>query len=213
MFTGIVQARGEVKSVEHSDNFTRIRITTGMDLADVYEGDSISVNGACLTATVVSPANKEFAADVSPETLHVTTLGSLKVGSGVNLEKALQLSSRLGGHMVAGHVDCVGRLAEKRQVGTGWLLSFQVDSVKYLIDKGSVAVDGVSLTVNRVLGNRFQVMIIPHTSQLTGLTEKNINDTVNVEFDLIGKYVEKFVRAAGGDAGIDEHKLKEYGFM
>jgi riboflavin synthase len=213
MFTGIVEARGEIKGLDHAEDFTRIRISTSLDLTDVAAGDSIAVNGACLTATTVSPGNKEFTADVSPETLRVTTLGSLTVGSQVNLEKALRLDARLGGHMVAGHVDCVGRLVEKRKVGTGWLLGFQTDSGRYLIDKGSVAVDGVSLTVNRVVGNRFQVMIIPHTSQLTGLTEKNINDTVNVEFDLIGKYVEKFVRATGGDAGIDEQKLREYGFM
>jgi riboflavin synthase len=213
MFTGIIEARGEVIGIEHSGDFSRIRVSSDLDLSDVKEGDSIAVNGACLTATIVVPSKREFTADVSPETLRVTTLGDMRVGARINLEKAMRLDSRLGGHLVAGHVDCVGRLIERRSAGKGFLLGFQVDSSRYLIEKGSVAVDGVSLTVNRVSGPQFQVMIIPHTSLLTGLTQKNINDKVNVEFDLIGKYVEKFVRATAGGTGIDEQKLEEYGFF
>jgi riboflavin synthase len=135
----------------------------------------------------------------------------LRKGSAVNLEKAMRLDSRLGGHMVAGHVDCVGRIIEKRRAGPGWILGFQVDSGRYLIEKGSVAIDGISLTVNTVVETRFRVMIIPQTAANTGLTQKKINDKVNVEFDLVGKYVEKFV-SAKGDSGITESKLKEYGF-
>jgi riboflavin synthase len=213
MFTGIIEARGEITAIEQTGGFSRIRIASDLDLSDVKVGDSIAVNGACLTATLVIPGGREFAADVSPETLRVTSLGDVEVGEKVNLEKAMRLDSRLGGHMVAGHVDCVGRIVEKRRTGKGFVLGFQVDSGRYLIDKGSVAVDGVSLTVNQVMGTRFQVMIIPHTSQLTGLTEKNINDKVNVEFDLIGKYVEKFLRTGAGDVGIDEQKLREHGYM
>jgi riboflavin synthase len=213
MFTGIVEARGKIVGLEPVSGFTRIRIATDMDLADVNVGDSIAVDGACLTATAVDVLHAEFFADASPETLRVTTLGLLKIRSGVNLEKAMRFNARVGGHLVSGHVDCIGRLAEKRPVGNGFLLGFQVDSSRYLIEKGSVAIDGVSLTVNQVEKNRFQVMLIPHTSALTGLTRKNINDTVNVEFDLIGKYVEKFVSLRGQDSGIDEQKLKEYGFM
>jgi len=144
--------------------------------------------------------------------LRVTTLGEMKPGSVVNLERAMRLDSRLGGHLVAGHVDCIGRLTDKRPSGRGFVLGFRVDSGRYLIEKGSVAVDGVSLTVNQVDGSRFQVMIIPHTASLTGLTAKKINDKVNVEFDLIGKYVEKFV-SHGAHAGVSEHLLKEHGFM
>jgi riboflavin synthase len=213
MFTGIVEARGTIVALEPSGGFTRIRIVSDLDLSDVLEGDSIAVNGACLTATTLDLPHRAFLADASPETLRVTTLGRLKIGDQVNLEKAMRLGERLGGHMVSGHVDCVGRVKEKRPAGQGFLLGFQVDSSRYLIEKGSVAVDGVSLTVNRVEGNSFQVMIIPHTSLLTGLTLKNINDTVNVEFDLIGKYVEKFVTAHGSEGGIREDKLKEYGFL
>jgi len=184
-----------------------------MDLSDVTEGDSVSVNGACLTATTIEPLRNQFAADVSPETMRVTTLSDLRIGDRVNLEKAMRLDSRLGGHLVLGHVDCVGRLAEKRVVGDGFLLGFLADSGRYLIEKGSVAVDGVSLTVNEVEGERFKVMIIPHTSALTGLTEKNVNDRVNLEYDIIGKYIEKFVSARGLGEGISEQTLKEHGFV
>jgi riboflavin synthase len=211
MFTGIIEARGEIKSIEPMGEFVRIRITSDMDLSDVKEGDSISVDGACLTAISVNSSRRELAADVSSETLSVTTLGELRKGSAVNLEKAMRLDSRLGGHMVAGHVDCVGRIIEKRRAGPGWILGFQVDSGRYLIEKGSVAIDGISLTVNTVVETRFRVMIIPQTAANTGLTQKKINDKVNVEFDLVGKYVEKFV-SAKGDSGITESKLKEYGF-
>jgi riboflavin synthase len=213
MFTGIVEARGEIRGVEPRNEFVRLRIATDLDLSDVREGDSISVDGACLTVTTVDASRHEFAFDVSPETLRVTTLGGLKTGAAVNLEKAMRLDARLGGHLVAGHVDCVGRVAEKRSSGVGSQMGFQVDSSRYLIEKGSVAVDGVSLTVNRIQGDRFWVMIIPHTASLTGLTRKNINDKVNVEFDLIGKYVEKFVSPRSTHGGVDESKLKEHGFV
>ena len=213
MFTGIVEARGTIVTIEPQQGFVRLTIRSELDLTDVRIGDSISVDGACLTATQVDGSGREFCADVSPETLRVTTLGELKSGAGVNLEKAMRLDSRLGGHLVSGHVDCLGRLIEKRAQGTGFLMGFQVDSTRYMIDKGSVAIDGVSLTVNTVKGNRFWVMIIPHTAALTGLTNKNINDRVNIEFDLIGKYVEKFVSSGKGHSGLDEATLKEHGFM
>jgi riboflavin synthase len=213
VFTGIVEARGKIKSIDRHGAFVRLVIETGMDLTDVREGDSISVNGACLTATSADSTNMEFAADVSPETLGVTTLGDLKTGASVNLEKALRLDSRLGGHLVAGHVDCVGRIVEKRLVGDGYLFGFTVDSGRYLIDKGSVAIDGVSLTVNAVRENRFWVMIIPHTALLTGLTHKNVGDKVNVEYDLIGKYIEKFTSSRGKTSTVDENTLREHGFL
>lgn len=213
MFTGIVEARGTVTAVERKSEFLRIRILSDLDLSDVKEGDSIAVDGACLTATRVHASLKELEADVSSETLRVTTLGGLKAGTPVNLEKALRMDSRLGGHLVSGHIDCVGRVAEKRAAGIGFLMGFQVDSGRYLIEKGSVAVDGVSLTVNEVENDRFRVMIIPHTSGLTGLTAKKMNDKVNVEFDLIGKYVEKFVSPNLARSGISEETLKKYGFI
>ena len=213
MFTGIVESRGVIRAIEPYQNFIRLVIKSNMDLTDVKEGDSILVDGVCLTATKVSIESKQISMDVSPETLNVTTLGQSKNGAGVNLEKAMKVDSRFGGHIVSGHVDCLGRIVEKRQVGVGFLLGFEVDSSRYLVEKGSVAIDGVSLTVNRVERNRFWVMIIPHTSDLTGLTDKKINDTVNIEFDVIGKYVEKFVNVWSSKPGLDEQTLRKYGFI
>ena len=213
MFTGIVESRGVIKSIEPSQGFVRLIINSDMDLTDVKEGDSICVDGVCLTATVVLPGTGQFRMDVSPETVNVTTLGKAKSGAGVNLEKAMKADSRFGGHIVSGHVDCIGRLIEKRKVGVGFLMGFDVDSSRYLVEKGSVAIDGVSLTVNRVDRERFWVMIIPHTSTLAGLTDKKINDTVNIEFDMIGKYVEKFVGVWSSKPGLDEQTLQKYGFM
>ncbi len=213
MFTGIVEGRGIIRAIAPRAEFVRLTITTEMFLDDVRAGDSICVDGACLTATTVNRDGAEFFADVSPETLGVTTLGKLRPGASVNLEKALRLDSRLGGHLVSGHVDCVGSIAEKRPTGNGFLMGFAVDSTRYLIEKGSVAVDGVSLTVNDVTQDRFRVMIIPHTSGITGLTDKVIGDRVNLEFDIIGKYVEKFVGARRGESRIDRSMLKEYGFL
>jgi len=214
MFTGIVEARGRVAAIVRGAKFTRIRIVTDMPLSDLKEGDSVSVSGACLTATTVDPALGEFAADVSPETLRVTTLGTLRPGDAVNLEQALRLDGLLGGHLVLGHVDCVGSVVDKRQTGEGYIMGFLGDSGRYLIEKGSVAVDGVSLTVNEVEGNRFSVAIIPHTAALTGLTEKKVNDKVNLEFDIIGKYVEKFVSSQGRPQGnVNEDLLREHGFI
>ncbi len=213
MFTGIIEAQGQIGRIERSGEFTRIRIRSQMDLSDVSEGDSISIDGACLTATTVDRSRHEFAADVSPETMKTTTLGDAKVGALVNLEKAMRLDSRLGGHLVLGHVDCVGRLVEMRPAGIGLVMGFQADSGRYLIEKGSVAVDGVSLTINEVEGSRFRVMIVPHTAAMTGLTDKKVNDKVNLEYDIIGKYVEKFVSARSEGPGVNERFLKEHGFV
>ena len=213
MFTGIIEARGLITSIEPANRFFRIMIMTEMDLSDVKVGDSIAVDGVCLTVTSLKAPAKSFTADVSPESMRVTTLESLRSGSEVNLEKALRLGSRLGGHLVSGHVDRVGVIIENRSVGQGFLLGFQVDSCRYVVEKGSVAINGVSLTVNKVEGNRFWVMIIPHTANLTGLTQKNINDKVNVEYDIIGKYIEKFVSPGEGKGGVTEKTLRDYGFM
>ncbi len=213
MFTGIVEARGSIVSIEPANRFFRITIRSAMDLSDVKLGDSIAVDGVCLTVTNLRIAAQAFSADVSPESMRVTTLNSLRSGSEVNLEKALTLSSRLGGHLVAGHVDCVGSVIENRSVGQGFLLGFQVDSCRYLVEKGSVAINGVSLTVNKVEGNRFWVMIIPHTANLTGLTQQTINDKVNIEYDIVGKYIEKFMSPGSISSGVTEKTLRDYGFM
>jgi riboflavin synthase len=212
MFTGLVEAMGEIIEVRRTAAFSTVRIATAMELDDVSEGDSISVDGACLTAVSVFASSGCFEAEISPETLRVTTLGDMGIRDQVNLEKALRMGSRLGGHLVLGHVDCVGRVIENRSAGPGRLMGFQGDSGKYLVEKGSVAVDGVSLTVNKVEDDRFFVMIIPHTHSLTGLTGKRVNARVNLEYDVIGKYVEKLVSPFSA-SGLTESKLKDLGFM
>ncbi len=213
MFTGIIQDKGTVVSLEPKAEFVTLKFATSMGLDDVKVGDSICVNGVCLTVTSLKESDGQFWADVSPETLRVSTLGALRKGASVNLEKALRLNDRLGGHLVTGHIDCVGTIAERKPVGAGYDLAIDVPSSKYLVEKGSVAVDGVSLTVNRVHKNRFWVMIIPHTSIRTGLTDKKIGDRVNIEYDMIAKYIEKFVANQKITAGISEDTLREYGFV
>lgn len=213
MFTGIVEAQGKAVGIEPVGGFVRLKFLTSMDLSDVRLGDSLCVNGVCLTVTHLNSSHAEFSADVSPETLRVTTLGALSIGSTVNLEKALRLGDRLGGHIVSGHVDCVGVIAEKRSIAPGFGIAIQVQSARYVIEKGSVAVDGVSLTVNGLDENKFWVMIIPHTSIRTGLTQKKIGDRVNIEFDIIGKYIEKFVSKEKKTSSLTEQTLREYGFI
>jgi len=213
MFTGIVQDQGKIVSIEPTGEFVRLKFATAMSLDDVTVGDSICVNGVCLTVTHLEKGHGQFWADASPETLRVSTLGSLRVGSVANLEKALRLGDRLGGHIVSGHIDGVGVITDKKPVGSGFSLGVDAPSGRYLVEKGSVAVDGVSLTVNRVEQNRFWVMIIPHTSIRTGLTEKKIGDRVNIEYDMIAKYIEKFVSNQKMNAGITEDTLREYGFV
>lgn len=213
MFTGIVEARGKIRAMEPVGGFLRLSLATEMDLSNVKVGDSISVDGACLTVIEVDRDGRGFGADVSPETMRVTTLRGMRPGDEVNLELAMRLDARLGGHLVLGHVDCVGRVVDNRRSGNGRLMGFQVDSGRYLIEKGSVAVDGVSLTVNEVRENRFWVMIIPHTGMVTGLIGKKIGDPVNIEYDMIGKYVEKFLLMRDTGSGVTKKTLREHGFM
>ena len=212
MFTGIIQAVGNITHLEARGGDVRLRIRTGkLDLADVRLGDSIAVNGVCLTA--VDLPGDGFAADVSRETLSLTTLGDLVPGSPVNLEKALTLATRLGGHLVSGHVDAVGRIQGKREEGTGWRLIFDAPEqvLRYVIKKGSIAIDGVSLTVADVDRSGFSVAMIPHTAKLTTLGHKSAGDSVNLEADLIGKYVERLLEGrTGGGVSID--LLKQQGF-
>lgn len=198
MFTGIVLAKGVVSNVEQRGGDLRLRIDAGdLDMSDVALGDSVCVSGVCLTA--VDPDAKGFHADVSNETLSRTTLGALRVGDGVNLEKSLRLSDRLGGHLVAGHVDCVGRVLaiEPDARSQRWRFDVPAEFSKYIAAKGSICIDGVSLTVNDVAANTVGVNLIPHTISATTFAEKRVGDVVNVEVDLIARYVE---RLRSGDA-------------
>ena len=211
MFTGIVESVGTVINVRRQASGCLIEIDSKLDLSRDAVGDSISVDGICLTATILSGA--KFTADVSRETLSRSTLGALKTGSKVNIERALTLSSRLGGHIVLGHIDCTARIREKFSAGESVRIRIELESAyaKYVIEKGSIAVDGISLTVNRVSNDAFELNIIPHTLESTSLTLKNPGDRVNLEFDVIGKYVEKLMEKRDGSSLGD--LLKQNGFM
>ena len=210
MFTGIIEAVGTVKKIARKGGDAVLEIDSGLDLADVQIGDSIAVSGACLT--VVSKAGRSFGADVSAETLSRTNLKTLKGGDPVNLEKSMRLQSFLGGHLVLGHVDGPGKIVRKETRSGSIVFEIEVasDLRKYIVEKGSIAVDGVSLTVNRLEGNRFFINIIPHTAKATTLEARKITDEVNIETDIIGKYVVSYL---SGGRGIDKDFLASHGFV
>jgi riboflavin synthase len=202
MFTGIVQAVGRIRSLEPLGGDLRLTVETGaLDLSGVAVGDSISVSGACLTAVALEPG--AFAADVSRETLDRTILGGLGPGSPVNLERALRAGDALGGHYVTGHVDGLARVVEVRQDARSWRVRFEAPEAlaRYLAPKGSATVDGVSLTVNEVDGRIFGVNLIPHTLEVTTLGALAPGREVNLEVDIIARYVERLM-AAGPAPGV-----------
>jgi len=210
MFTGIIESMGSVKKFTRHGEDAILDIDASMILEDIKVGDSIAINGACLTVTRKS--EREFTADVSAETLSRTNLRLLKPGDRVNLEKALRLNSFLGGHLVLGHVDGLGKILEKVTRSNSVLLGVEIDMGlgRLIVEKGSVAVDGVSLTVNRCEKNRFYVTMIPQTARMTTLGIKKVADRVNIETDIIGKYVEKLLNPG---KGIDMNFLAEHGFL
>ena len=194
MFSGIVEEMGAVTSMEKTLAGTRMTILGSAVMGDLMIGDSVSVNGTCLT--VVSRTERDFVVEVSPETLSVTTLGHLPAGAPVNLERAMKLNERIGGHLVAGHVDGVGTIRSRHQEGNAIFFTVEApqDILKYCVVKGSITVDGISLTINEVSDHAFSIAIIPHTAKVTTLGLKQVNDTVNLESDLIGKYVERLLQ-------------------
>jgi len=211
MFTGIIEEMGTVKALRREAGAARLSLSAATVLDGTALGDSICVNGVCLT--VVELGKNEFSADVAVETLRVTNLGELKAGARVNLERALQLSARIGGHLVSGHVDAVGRLREKRDEGNGWRIFFDAPEtvLRYVIKKGSIAIDGISLTVADVDRAGFSIAMIPHTARLTTLGYKSAGDSVNLEADIIGKYVERLLPGrAEGNVSLD--LLRKNGF-
>jgi riboflavin synthase len=194
MFTGIIEAIGKITDLRQRDSEWRLTVDCGrLDLSDVKLGDSIAVSGACLT--VVALDEKAFQADVSNETMRLTSLGQLGKGSAVNLEKALQPTSRLGGHIVSGHVDGVGELETLEPDGKSWRLVFRAPDnlARYIATKGSICIDGISLTVNAVEGARFTVNIIPHTQQETVIQHYQPGTRVNLEVDLVSRYLERLL--------------------
>jgi riboflavin synthase len=184
-------------------------------MVELSLGESIAVNGVCLTVTLFSDGH--FSADVSPETLERTTFARLSAGSKVNLERALRLSDRLGGHLVTGHIDGVAEVVERRMDGNAWRFTFQADAAicNQLVDKGSVAVDGISLTVNEVRSETFSLAVIPHTLAKTTLAERKVGDQVNIETDLLGKYVTRFLQQGelGKPRGVTMDLLAKHGFL
>lgn len=209
MFTGIIQALGTVKALARKGQDAMLEIETGITQAETRIGDSISVNGACLTVTKLG--GRGFTADVSAETLNRTTIGGLKRGDRVNLEKSLRVSDLLGGHLVLGHVDGVGKIVERTSKSNSIIFGIEIESglARYIVEKGSVAVDGISLTVNRCAAGRFHINIIPLTAAETTLGFRNNGDRVNIETDIIGKYVERFLKP---EKGVDLNFLAEHGF-
>lgn len=217
MFTGIIQAVGKIDIIEMQGGDARLRIdATPLDMDDVRLGDSIAVNGVCLTA--IEHSAHGFGVDVSAETLRLTTLGTLGAGMRVNLEKALTPSSRLGGHLVSGHVDGVGEVIERRSEARCVRFRIQAPAslARYIAMKGSICVDGVSLTVNAVDGAQFDLNIVPHTLTATTLGETRTGNRVNLEVDVIARYLERLLlgeRAAKAHAPINHAFLAEYGFL
>ncbi len=219
MFTGIILGKGKIIEQRSVGGGATLGLAADFILDDPQEGESIAVNGVCLTARRIR--GNRFLADVSPESLARTNLGRLASGDTVNLERALRLSDRLGGHLVSGHVDAVAEVLSRQTLGDFTRFSLAVPSElgKYIIEKGSVTLDGISLTVNAVDERQFSVSIIPHTLEITTLGGLRVGAPVNLEVDLIGKYVEKLLAAKAdpgtkdGGSGINPAFLAEHGFL
>jgi riboflavin synthase len=216
VFTGIIESVGSISKIEQVNGDARFTIDTGkLDMADVKIGDSIACNGVCLTA--VELGARYYVADVSAESLSVTTLGELSVGSPVNLEKALRLQDRLGGHLVSGHVDGVGEVLSIEQDARSWRYQIQapVALAKYIAAKGSICLNGISLTVNKVEGTNFDINIVPHTRQETTIKDLQIGSKVNLEVDLLARYLERMMTAPQEPEGnqVTKELLAENGFL
>ena len=211
MFTGIIQAKGSITAIERRGGDVRLSVqSAGLPFAAYEVGESIAVNGVCLTAVVLR--DDGFDTDVSVETLDVTNLGRLGVGSPVNLEPSLALADRLGGHLVSGHVDCLGTVRHLESDARSIRLAIEIPAkfARYVAKKGSVTVDGVSLTVNEVAGTVFEVNIIPHTAEVTIMGDYAVGSTVNIEVDLLARYLERLL--SKDEDGVTMEFLKEHGY-
>lgn len=216
MFTGLIEDLGRVVALSTGAENVRLSVATALPMDEIATGDSIAVNGICLT--VVTHGKGVFSADVSPETLQRSTLAQLRVGSEVNLERALRLSDRLGGHLVSGHIDTVGKIVRREQDRNAVRFQIVIDPAfqRYVVEKGSVALDGVSLTVNAIDSEGFSVAVIPHSLTMTTLKNCQSGSYVNVETDLLGKYVERLMQAADKPSqrsSLSLEFLAKHGFM
>jgi riboflavin synthase len=221
MFTGIIEGLGTIAGIRSSGQGKRLTVEADFSLDQTKIGDSISVSGACLTAVKID--GKRFEVDVSPETLQITTFGQAKVGERLNIERALRLSDRIDGHLVSGHIDGIGIIKKRENLSNAIIVTIGVDEslTRYMIAKGSVAMDGISLTINARASDNFSVSVIPHTARWTTIGFKNKGDRVNIETDMIGKYVERFVSGwprrskenGAKQASIDQAYLVRTGFI
>ena len=217
MFTGIVEEMGTIKSIRKGSHSAVLEIQAKVVLEDIHLGDSIAVNGVCLTATSFSPTS--FTADVMHETLNRSSLANLRPGSRVNLERAMAANGRFGGHIVAGHVDGVGTVlhTEKDDNAIWYTIGAEPQVLRYVVEKGSITIDGISLTVAKVTDSSFSISAIPHTVAVTVLQARKPGDTVNLETDIIGKYVEKLLTPQEQPiqqpkSGITREFLSQYGY-
>lgn len=213
MFTGLVETSGTLRRIEPRGPGTTLTIAAPVTMvAELTLGESVAVDGACLTVT--SSSSDAFTVDASSETMQRTTLGGRSPGDAVHLERALRLGDRLGGHIVSGHVDGTGKVTETRPLGQSLQLTFEApDSVaRYLVAKGSICIDGISLTVNETAGRSFNVVLIPHTQDIVHLHRKRAGDRVNLEADLVGKYVERLMSPRDDRSPIDLDALARAGF-
>ena len=212
MFTGLIEEIGVVKSLTRIA-VGKLVVSSGKLIEEVAVGDSVSVSGVCLTVTSIG--NGELCFDVVPETLARSALSGLQAGDRVNLEASVRAGKMMGGHFVQGHVDGVGKIESIKSVGESWMIGVSApgDVLKYVVEKGSVALDGISLTVASVDDSRFAIAIIPHTLSVTTLHSKKVGDPVNLEADIIGKYVEKFLSDRADSRGVSEDTLRKAGFV
>lgn len=213
MFTGIIEEVGTVQRVQRGSRSASLTIMASEVLKDVKIGDSIATNGVCLTVTTFDAHS--FTVDVMAETMRASNLELLSSGSRVNLERALRLSDRLGGHIVSGHVDGVGLITKKEKEDNAVWITVKTsrDLLKYMIVKGSITIDGISLTIQKLTDDGFMVSIIPHTNDVTTLLELSVGTKVNLECDVIAKYTERLLNTSSHSSGIDEQFLARHGFM
>jgi len=210
MFTGIIEGTGKITAIRRGSSDFSMDVDTAGSVPDPVIGESVALDGVCLTVTAMRGAILSF--DVSAETAARTAFKNIRDGDTLNIERAMRLGDRVGGHLVSGHVDCVGMMTRADRSGQGYDIEIALppDGMKYVIEKGSIAISGISLTVARKLARSVTVAVIPHTWGVTTLSSKRAGSQVNIEYDMIAKYVENFVSPAGG--GVDEDFLSRHGF-